>query len=327
MNMDKKKIWTSSGALLSASVLMGMTAYTVTRLLAKTAFDREAPKVAPVISGAMGQMIAGSLVDQEILTRQKGAAQRLREQNLKTVVTHAHDGIELVGHWYPCKDPKRVVIAMHGWRSSWDMGFGLIADFLHDNHCCVLFAEQRGQNSSGGDYMGLGVTERFDCLQWIRWAIDEWALNLPIYLCGVSMGATTVLMAAGLDLPKNVHGIVADCAYTSPDEVGKHIANDNLHLPYHLRRKIIAGIYEQKNRIKGFDYSTLDALGTSSVPVLLIHGTHDQFVPIEMTYQNYIACTAPKRLLIVPGAGHGLSYLVEKDRYEKTVKDFWADFD
>ena len=261
------------------------------------------------------------------MTRQKEAAQRLREQDLETVVIHAQDGIELVGHWYPCEDPNRVVIAMHGWRSSWDMGFGLIADFLHDNHCCVLFAEQRGQNSSGGDCMGLGVTERFDCLQWVRWVMAERAPDLPIYLSGVSMGATTVLMAAGLDLPRNVHGIVADCAYTSPDEIGKHISNENLHLPYRLRRKIIAGIYEHKNQIKGFDYSTVDALEANSVPVLFIHGAHDQFVPVDMTYQNYIACTAPKRLLIVPGAGHGVSYLVEKERYEKAVKEFWADFD
>lgn len=327
MTMDREKMRVSTYVLLSASVLGGAAAYAVTRLLAKTALDREAPKVSPVISGAMGQLIAGSLADEEILTRQKEASQRLREQDLETVVIHAQDGIELVGHWYPCEAPNRVVIAMHGWRSSWDMGFGLIADFLHDNHCCVLFAEQRGQNSSGGDYMGLGVTERFDCLQWVRWAIVERASDLPIYLSGVSMGATTVLMAAGLDLPQNVHGIVADCAYTSPDEIGKHISNENLHLPYRLRRKIIAGIYEHKNQIKGFDYSTVDALKTNSVPVLFIHGAHDQFVPVDMTYQNYIACTAPKRLLIVPGAGHGVSYLVEKERYEKSVKGFWADFD
>ena len=86
-------------------------------------------------------------------------------------------------------------------------------------------------------------------------------------------------------------GIVADCAYTSPDEIGKHISNENLHLPYRPRRKIIAGIYEHKNQIKGFDYSTVDALESNSVPVLFIHGTHDQFVPVDMTYQNYIACT------------------------------------
>ena len=175
--------------------------------------------------------------------------------------------------------------------------------------------------------MGLGVIERFDCLQWVRWVMAERAPDLPIYLNGVSMGATTVLMASGLDLPKNVHGIVTDCGYTSPDEIGRHISNDNLHLPYRLRRRILAWLYEQKNQVKGFDYSTLDALGTNVTPVLFIHGTHDQFVPVDMTYQNYMACTAPKRLLIVPGAGHGLSCLVEPEQYQKALRAFWADFD
>lgn len=326
-DIDREKLRKSSRTLLSAAAFVGTSAYASAKLLAKTAFDREAPKVAPRVSAAVGQMISGSLVDQEIRTQQQEAARRLRGKELETVVTHAPDGVELVGHWYPCENPRRVVIAMHGWRSSWDMGFGLIADFLHDEHCCVLFAEQRGQNGSGGDYMGLGVTERFDCLQWVRWVMEERTADLPIYLNGVSMGATTVLMASGLDLPKNVHGIVADCGYTSPDEIGRHISNDNLHLPYRLRRKILAWLYEQKNQVKGFDYSTLDALGTNTTPVLFIHGTHDQFVPVDMTYQNYMACTAPKRLLIVPGAGHGLSCLVEPERYEKALQDFWADFD
>jgi hypothetical protein len=46
---------------------------------------------------------------------------------------------------------------MHGWRSSWSHDFGIIAPFWHDNDCCVLFAEQRGQGLSGGNYMGFGM--------------------------------------------------------------------------------------------------------------------------------------------------------------------------
>ena len=63
------------------------------------------------------------------------------------------------------------------------------------------------------------------------------------------------------------------------------------------------------------------------VPVLFIHGTDDRFVPIEMTYENYKACVSPKRLLVVPGAEHAMSYLIDKESYEKTVKEFWNDFD
>ncbi len=60
-----------------------------------------------------------------------------------------------------------------------------------------------------------------------------------------------------------------------------------------------------------------------SIPVLFIHGTDDTFVPVEMTYENYKACNAPKKLFIVPGATHAMSYLVDKNGYENTVKEFW----
>lgn len=93
----------------------------------------------------------------------------LSQAPTEQVTITAQDGTSLVGHWYPCDGAKRVIIAMHGWRSSWCSDFGLTAEFLHANHCSVLFAEQRGQNSSGGDYMGFGVTEQFDCLDWVHW--------------------------------------------------------------------------------------------------------------------------------------------------------------
>ena len=71
------------------------------------------------------------------------------------------------------------------------------------------------------------------------------------------------------------------------------------------------------------DYSTMEALKKTKLPVLLIHGSDDKFVPVEMTYDNYKACNSPKKLLIVPGAKHALSYYVNRAEYEQSVKNFW----
>ena len=60
--------------------------------------------------------------------------------------------------------------------------------------------------------------------------------------------------------------------------------------------------------------------------MLFIHGSDDKFVPFEMTYENYKACAKAKRLLIVPGAGHGMSCYVEPESYEKAVRGFWEEF-
>ena len=216
---------------------------------------------------------------------------------------------------------------MHGWRGSWHKDFGLVADSYRAEGCSVLYAEQRGQNNSGGEYMGFGLTERYDCVDWVNAANKEHGGKLPVYLCGVSMGATTVLMAAGLDLPENVRGIIADCGFTSPAAIWKHVANNNLHITYGIRSVFADMLFREKNMVGLDDYSTVEALQNTNIPVLLIHGSDDHFVPVEMTYENYKACRSPKELLIVPGADHGMSYYVETEKYEATVRDFWAKHD
>lgn len=323
MKPDKNKILIASGAVIGASAFIGTAAYFTTKFLMKTALDREEPKIMEKASG----LIAGSLIDEEVLKMQHDAALKLEAAPTEQVEITGFDGITLVGHWYPCEDAKRIVVAMHGWRSSWTSDFGLVVDFLHDNGCSVLFAEQRGQNNSGGETMGFGVIERYDCLDWTNWVIETKSKTLPIYLCGVSMGATTVLMTGGFELPDNVHGIIADCAFTSPDEIWNHIVNNNLRLNYNLHRGFAAAIYERKNQYALSSYSTIEALRECRTPVMFIHGTEDHFVPVEMTYRNYLACAAPKRLLIVPGADHGMSCIIDRAGYEAAVKNFWKEFD
>ena len=229
--------------------------------------------------------------------------QREWEQKPHRVIhIQGKDGTTLVGHLFLAVQQKRVVLAMHGWRSAWYKDFGMVSDFWERNGCCVLYAEQRGQGSSGGDFIGFGPIERYDCLDWIHWVSQQCGTELPIYLCGVSMGATTVLMAAGLELPENVHGIMADCGFTSSHAIWKHVANNNLHIPFQLRGILADTLYERKTQSDAAYESTVDAMRHCRVPVMLIHGADDHFVPLEMTYENYNACTSPKKLFIVPGA-------------------------
>ena len=84
---------------------------------------------------------------------------------------------------------------------------------------------------------------------------------------------------------------------------------------------------KRKLRVCVRGLSTLNAMEKNRVPILFIHGAADKFVPIEMTYENYCACRAPKRLLVVPGAQHGMSYAMDREAYERATKDFWRDFD
>ena len=323
MEKDRKRLLWGSGILVAGLTAAGAASRGVTRHLVKVAVDRELPGG---VSSRTRRRFKGSGDDAAFLNAMEEGGRRLAARTGRTVEILARDGVRLVGHWLPCSQPKRVVVAMHGWRSSWNRDFGMIADLLYDSGCSVLYAEQRGQGSSGGKYMGLGSLERWDCVDWARWA-EKQAGGLPVYLAGVSMGATTVLMAAGLGLPKAVRGIVADCGFTSPQEIGRHILGNNLHLSYERRIDAADGICRRKNRVGFCGCSSVEAMRKNKLPVLFIHGAKDSFVPVSMTYENYDACAGPKQLLIVPEADHGMSYYLAPERYQAALKAFWEKYD
>ena len=286
------------------------------------ALNRELP---PHPMGAERKLVA-NCIDEQMLNSLRQVGERLAAQQHDTVKIQSRDGTHLVGHWMGVANPKRVIIAMHGWRSVWHRDFGVIADFFAKNDCSVLYTEQRGQGGSGGEYMGFGLMERHDCLDWINWVNKKTGKKLPVYLCGISMGASTVLMAAGLDLPDNVRGIIADCGYTSPLDIWKHVAKQ-AHISYGICGRPAGRLAKKRLRMAMDEETCPQALSRSKTPVLFVHGTDDKFVPIEMTYENYKACAAPRRLFIVPGADHGMSYLTDTPGYENALQSFWADFD
>lgn len=303
---------------------VGAISYTLTKKLLNVAMNREMPR--GVYENK--EKLYGSNEIKAFLAELDRSSCKLLCSDCKEVQIVSHDGLRLIGHWHACPNAKRIIVAMHGWRSNWARDFSLISDFWHRNNCSVLYAEQRGQGNSDGDYMGFGLLERYDCLDWINWAIEETEGKLPVYLGGVSMGATTVLMTAGLNLPDRVCGIVADCGFTSPEAIWKHVVENNLRMTYgNFRGAVASDLCKKRISIGAGDYSTIDAMKVCPVPILFIHGTDDRFVPVEMTYENYKNCISPKELLIIPGAEHGMSYFLGKDQYEQKIIDFWNNYD
>ena len=311
-----------SGITAAVMALAGSVRYRAADYLVRLALDRNVPPHPP---GAE-RRLSGTTIDNAILQKIADAGKNLAAHPHQVIHIQSRDGTHLVGHWLPVHEPKRVVIAMHGWRSAWDHDFGLVADFFRNNSCSVLYAEQRGQGGSGGAHMGFGLTERYDCLDWIHWVNQKLGPQIPIYLCGISMGASTVLMAGGLELPQNVRGILADCGFTSTVDIWKHVAKQ-ARLAYPVYGGTAGKLAEKRLRVAVDSDTCPQSLSRCRVPVLFVHGTEDHFVPIEMTYENYKACASPKRLFVVPGAEHGMSYLTDPKGYEAALKSFWADFD
>ena len=240
------------------------------------------------------------------------------------VSTVSRDGLPLWGRYYHVRDNAPVKLIFHGYRSPAlrdSAGGWLLARKLGFN---VLAVDQRAHARSGGTVISFGIRERHDCLSWVRYINSRFGNETPVILCGLSMGAATVLMASGLDLPENVAAILADSPYSAPADIIRKVCRDR-NLPDHLAFPFI----QLAARIYGdFDLketTAVEAVKKARVPILLLHGEDDRFVPCEMSRLIYNACTSPAQLQIFPAAGHGLCYISDPRRYEEVCTKFlWS---
>lgn len=234
----------------------------------------------------------------------------------------SREGLRLYGRYYAVREGAPVQLMFHGYRSAAERDFcGGLQEAI-DRGFNVLLVDQRGHGKSEGKCLTMGVMERYDCLAWAEYAAQRFGRERPLLLYGMSMGAATVLMAAGLPLPQSVVGIVADCGYTSPAAIIKSVLIKRGYplFPTYFLTRLGGRIFG------GFDLesaSALEAMEHCHCPVLFIHGDDDHFVPCAMGRENYARCaSANKHLLIVPTAGHGLSYMVDRTAYMQAVAAF-----
>ena len=233
----------------------------------------------------------------------------------------AHDGVKLVGNYYHNADGAPVVIMFHGYRSS------AVRDGMGAFKACkeggynILMVDQRAHRESGGRCITFGVKERYDCVDWIHYVRKRCGKDTKIILIGLSMGASTVMMATGLDLPENVKGVIADCGYSTPKDILQTVIK-MMKLPVGLAYPIVKLSAKVYGKFDLESASATEAMAKSKVPILLIHGEADELVPCEMSRANYEACASEKELFTVPGAGHGLSYLTDVEGYMGKFKGF-----
>lgn len=233
----------------------------------------------------------------------------------------SEDGLTLAGRYYHVRDGGPVVIAFHGYRSTAYRDCAGMFKLCMELGYNVLLPDMRAHGKSQGRVITLGIRERYDCLHWVEYIVRRCGENSRILLSGCSMGAATVMMSAEL-LPVQVKGIACDCGYSSPRAIMMDVSQK-----MHMQPKLAYFFLRLSARLLGgFDpdeRNSLQSLENSHVPALFIHGEDDRYVPCSMAYENYAACAAGiKQLLTVPGAGHGLSFLVDEAAYREAVYAF-----
>jgi len=238
------------------------------------------------------------------------------------VTVTAFDGLTLHGRFYEYGPDAPIELMLHGYRGSAerDLCGGVQRCFSLGRS--VLLVDLRASGRSGGNVISFGINERHDCLAWVKYLAERFP-SRKLILTGISMGAATVMMASAMDLPESVVCVLADCGYTSAREIIMKVIRQ-MHLPakpLYPFVKLGAKLY---GRFDLEETSPIEAMAACKVPIIFIHGEADDFVPCEMSLRCYEACTAPKTLLTVPGAGHGLCYSVAPELYLQALREFFA---
>ena len=242
-------------------------------------------------------------------------------QRHEDIFINSFDGLRLHATLIRQEHPRGTAILCHGYHSSGAADFSCAMRPLFARGFQLLVIDQRAHLKSGGKWLTMGVKERRDVQSWADWVARQFGPEHPIVLEGMSMGAATVLMTADLPLPASVRCIVADCGYTSPREIFTSVMRGFLPHP----RLLLWGADLCCRLAAGFSIDGADArkaLAKTALPVLLIHGEADTFVPCSMSRENYDAAAGEKTLVTVPDATHGMSYLVDESKVTAALDVF-----
>ncbi|MEE3468484.1 MAG: alpha/beta fold hydrolase [Eubacterium sp.] len=238
------------------------------------------------------------------------------------------DGLRLHASWLPAEKPERIVMMVHGFRGHRFGSIASIAPFLHEHNCSILLIDQRCCGESEGKYITYGAREQHDVIEWLERIDEENPDGLPVYLYGQSMGAATVLLAAGHPVPGNLRGVIADCGFRSMRRTLSDIAEKWFHLKrinlLLLRVELFCRLFA------GFsmkDTDCTEALKNAHFPVLFFHGEADTYVWPENTRENYELCRSEKELVLVPGARHLCSSYVAPELYQDRILAFFERLD
>lgn len=253
----------------------------------------------------------------------RAAMTRMEHMQCEDHFITSRDGLKLHGYLYPVRgERKKFAISVHGYRSYARPEGAPYVEFYQKLGYSMLMVDDRAHAPSEGQYIGFGVLDRLDVVDWCKYLVKTYGRDIEILLHGVSMGGATVLAASGEeDLPDQVRGITADCAFTSPREILKFQLLQSMKIPPKLVMPKLEKLCKEKI---GFDFdnnSAIRQVKRSHTPILFVQGMQDTMVPPFMVNQLFEACASKKRILKVEEAGHGESICFMKDDYEKAIID------
>ena len=242
---------------------------------------------------------------------------------LQDVSISASDGAVLKG-WYvhPRIYNGNTVILLHGITDNRE-GVAGYGQLLLEHGYAVLLPDARRHGESGGELATYGVKEADDIHRWVSWVYQH---DPPqcVYGFGESYGAALLLQSLAVE--NRFCAVAAESTFSTAREMSFERVSGPLHLPSWFGRTLgrsaiwSAVIYAHlRYGVDLLQPSPLEAVTSSKVPVLLIHGEADQ--SIAPWHSQLIANAAPDHVVLwlVPHAGHTMAWAIAHREFESRL--------
>lgn len=212
------------------------------------------------------------------------------------------DGVKLNGWFVPAANSSKALLCFHG--NAENMGYAMTRLKAFSRLAVNLLAvDYRGYGKSEGSPDEAGVYR--DAEAAYRYLVEVRRFEpRNIFVFGQSLGS-----AVAIDLASRHEcgGVIAESAFTS----GREVARRSFLIPFFE--------YLIKSR-----FDSISKIARVQAPVLIIHGSRDQFFPSSMGNRLYRAARQPKTFLLVEGAGHDDVFLVGGEKYLEALRRFLA---
>lgn len=223
--------------------------------------------------------------------------------NHQDLMIDSVDGLKLHGIYIPAIDSTHeTIILVHGYDSDSTQMLPLAKSYHYQNYN-VLAIDLRCHGQSEGEYITFGAKESDDINSWMDYLLQVDS-NAKIMLHGVSMGATSALLASAKVMHTSLKGVISDCGYTSFEDQLRYLTKKHFHLPGNT---FLPGVSFWIKKVAQFDYQSANALNAiciKGVPTLFFHGQNDTFVPCEMVYRLANALQSASIVEILPYKNH-----------------------
>ena len=258
----------------------------------------------------------GYEVDDDV--RNEEEKSRIFLSKCSDVYIKSKDGLTLHAYLYKGESNK-FLLTIHGYKGK-ATNNGILYRALAEEGYSILVLDVRGHGKSEGKWLSMGLWEKEDTLLWIEY-IRKTNPDALIALHGVSMGASTVMMASGSN-PEGVKAAIEDCGYSSLYDEFSCQLKALFHLPPHPLLDIISLWCRIRLGLSFSSIRPVDAVKKTTIPMLFIHGSEDTFVPTWMVYPCYENHRGPKELWIAKESVHARCMDEYKDEYNEKCFSF-----